>query len=200
MTPTKDLPILPFASALLFGQWLCEHCTHPDGVWIKVARRASGVASVTYDEAVDMALCFGWIDGQRKSHDDRFFLQKFSPRRPKSLWSKRNITKIAELTAAGRMQPSGLAEVEAAKQDGRWAAAYDSPRDMVVPEDFLEALGGNTQAQSFFIRSANPTCTPLHGGWRLPKRQRQGSVGLTFCWQCWGQANFGSRLVSSRGR
>jgi uncharacterized protein YdeI (YjbR/CyaY-like superfamily) len=164
MTP-KDLPILPFASALLFGQWLCEHHTHPDGVWIKVARKASGVASVTYDEAVDMALCHGWTDGQRKSHDDRFFLQKFTPRRPRSLWSKRNINKIAELTAAGRMQPSGLAEVEAAKQDGRWEAAYDSSRDMVVPEDFLEALAENTQAQSFFNTLSKSNVYAI--AWRL---------------------------------
>ncbi len=165
MTTPKDLPILPFASALALGQWLCEHHTHPDGIWIKVARKASGVASVTYDEAVDMALCYGWIDGQRKSHDDRFFLQKFTPRRPRSLWSKRNINKIAELTAAGRMQPTGLAEVEAAKQDGRWEAAYDSPKAMVVPEDFLEALGGNTQAQAFFNTLSNSNVYSI--AWRL---------------------------------
>ncbi|MGI8483692.1 MAG: YdeI/OmpD-associated family protein [Thermomicrobiales bacterium] len=165
MATPKDLPILPFASALLLGQWLCEHHTHPDGVWIKVARKASGVASVTHDEAVDMALCYGWIDGQRKSHDDRFFLQKFTPRRPRSLWSKRNINKIAELTVAGRMQPSGLAEVEAAKQDGRWEAAYDSSKDMVVPEDFLVALGENTQAQSFFNTLSKSNVYAI--AWRL---------------------------------
>lgn len=165
MTTPKDLPILPFASALALEQWLCEHHTHPDGIWIKVARKASGVASVTYDEAVDMALCYGWIDGQRKSHDDRFFLQKFTPRRPRSLWSKRNINKIAELTAAGRMQPTGLAEVEAAKQDGRWEAAYDSPKAMVVPEDFLEALRGNTQAQAFFNTLSNSNVYSI--AWRL---------------------------------
>ena len=186
MTPPKDLPILPFASALLFGQWLCEHHTHPDGVWIKVARKASGVASVTHDEAVYMALCYGWIDGQRKSHDDRFFLQKFTPRRSRSLWSKRNITKIAELTAAGRMQPSGLAEVEAAKQDGRWAAAYDSPKDMVVPEDFLEALGGNTQAQSFFNTLSKSNVYAI--AWRLATaktpetRKRRFDVLLAMLW------------------
>ncbi len=150
MTTAEGLPILPFASALLWEQWLFEHHAEIDGVWLEVAKKASGIVSVTHDEALDVALCYGWIDGQRKTYDGTFFLQKFTPRRPKSLWSKRNIEKVAKLTAEGRMQPSGLAEVEAAKRDGRWEAAYDSPKDMVVPEDFLKALGGNTQAQATF--------------------------------------------------
>src|SRR5262249_35841977 len=95
-------------------------------------------------------LCYGWIDGQRKSHDDTYFLQKFTPRRPKGLWSKRNIDKVTRLIAEGRMQPSGLAEAEAAKQDGRWKAAYDSPRNMTVPEDCLKALKKNKEALAFF--------------------------------------------------
>jgi len=105
---------------------------------------------VTHDEALDVALCYGWIYGQRKPYDNTYFLQKFTPRRPKSLWSKRNIEKVAELTAEGRMQSSGLEEVEAARRDGRWEAAYDSARNMVVPEDFLQALGENQEAQAFF--------------------------------------------------
>lgn len=165
MAGPKELPIMPFASARLFEQWLTEQHALDDGVWIRTAKKASGIASITYDEALDVALCYGWIDGQRKSHDDRFFLQKFTPRRPKSLWSKRNINKVAELTAARRMQPSGLAEVEAAKQDGRWEAAYDSPKDMVVPEDFLEALRGNTQAQSCFDALSKSNVYAI--GWRL---------------------------------
>ncbi len=150
MATTKELPILTFASAPLLEQWLFEHQSEIAGVWIKIAKKASGIASVTYDEAIDLVLCFGWIDGQRKSYDSEFFLQKFTPRRSKSLWSKRNIDKVALLTAAGRMQPSGLAEVEAAKQDGRWQAAYDSPKNMLVPEDFLKALAENQPAQAFF--------------------------------------------------
>ena len=147
---TKELPMLPFASVPLWEQWLFEHHAQLAGVWIKLAKKAIGIASVTYDEALDVALCYGWIDGQRNSHDDHYFLQKFTPRRPKSLWSKRNIDKVAMLIAAGRMQPSGLAEVERAKQDGRWQAAYDSQKNMVVPEDFLKALGENKPAQTFF--------------------------------------------------
>ena len=150
MATSKDLPILPFASVSLWEQWLGEHQGQFDGVWIKLAKKASGIASVTHDEALDVALCYGWIDGQRNRDDDSYFLQKFTPRRPKSLWSKRNIDKVAMLTAAGRMQPSGLAEVEAAKQDGRWEAAYASPKNMVVPADFLKALEENKEAQAFF--------------------------------------------------
>ena len=147
---TNELPILPFASVALWEQWLSEHHDRLDGVWLKIAKKASGIASVTHDEALDVALCYGWIDGQRRPADSEFFLQKFTPRRPQSLWSKRNIAKVTALTAARRMQPAGLAEVEAARQDGRWAAAYDSPKDMVVPEDFLQALRENQQALAFF--------------------------------------------------
>jgi uncharacterized protein YdeI (YjbR/CyaY-like superfamily) len=165
MATTKELPILPFASVSLWEQWLFEHHAQLDGVWIKVAKKASGIASVTHDEALDAALCYGWIDGQRKTYDSRFFLQKFTPRRPKSLWSKRNINKVAELTAEGRMQPAGLAEVEAAKQDGRWEAAYDSSKHMVFPEDFLKALEKNKQAQAFFNTLSKSNVYAI--AWRL---------------------------------
>ncbi|HLA80189.1 MAG TPA: hypothetical protein VJP78_00975 [Thermoleophilia bacterium] len=114
---------MPFASAALWEQWLSRHHAQPDGVWLKIGKKVSGVASVTYDEALDVALCYGWIDGQRKSFDSTFFLQRFTPRRRRSIWSKRNVDRVANLTAAGKMQPSGLAEVEAAKEDGRWEAA-----------------------------------------------------------------------------
>jgi uncharacterized protein YdeI (YjbR/CyaY-like superfamily) len=165
MATPKELPILPFASALLWEQWLFEHHSQLDGVWIKMAKKASGTASVTHDEALDVALCYGWIDGQRNTYDSRFFLQKFTPRRPKSLWSKRNIAKVAELTSEGRMQPAGLAEVEAAKQDGRWEAAYASPKQMVVPEDFLKALENNKPAQAFFRTLSKSNVYAI--AWRL---------------------------------
>lgn len=165
MDTTKELPILSFASVPLLEQWLFKHHALLDGVWIKMAKKASGVASVTHDEALDVALCYGWIDGQRKTDDNRFFLQKFTPRRPKSLWSKRNINKVAELTAEGRMQPAGLAAVEAAKQDGRWEAAYDSQKNMVVPEDFLKALVNNEQAQAFFNTLSKSNVYAI--AWRL---------------------------------
>ena len=99
---------------------------------------------------LNVALCYGWIDGQKNSFDGDYYLQKFTPRRPKSLWSKRNIAKVTELTAAKRMQPPGLAAIEKAKRDGRWEAAYESPKDMVVPEDFVAALDGDLRAKEFF--------------------------------------------------
>ena len=157
----NELPILPFASVPIFEQWLLENHTEFDGVWIKMSKKTSRIVSVNHDEALEVALCYGWIDGQRKSFDATFFLQKFTPRRARSLWSKRNIAKIAQLTSEGRMQPSGLLEVEAAKQDGRWEAAYDSSKNMVFPEDFLKALAKNKQAQAFLRRLANLTFTPL---------------------------------------
>lgn len=145
-----DFPVLPFASVSELEQWMAENHTVYDGVWIKMAKKATGIPSVIHDEALDVALCYGWIDGQRNGFDDEYFLQKFSKRRPKSLWSKRNVGKIAELTAAGKMQPSGIAEVDAAKQDGRWDAAYASSKNMVFPEDFLQALEKNKKAKEFF--------------------------------------------------
>ncbi|MFN8541788.1 MAG: YdeI/OmpD-associated family protein [Thermomicrobiales bacterium] len=165
MAATKEYPNLPFASASVWEEWLAEHHAAADGVWIMVAKKASGIASVTHDEALDVALCYGWIDGQGKTFDDTYYLQKFTPRRPKSLWSKRNIEKVTALTAAGKMQPAGLAEVEAAKRDGRWDAAYDSPKNMVVPDDFMQALGENEQALAFFntLNQANKYAI----AWRL---------------------------------
>jgi uncharacterized protein YdeI (YjbR/CyaY-like superfamily) len=141
VAPTRELPILPFASVSLWEQWLAEHNTQLDGIWLKIAKKASGIASVTYEEALEAALCYGWIDGQRNAFDGEYYLQRFTPRRPRSLWSRSNIKRVARLTAAGRMQPAGLAEVEDAKQDGRWEAAYDSPNNMTVPEDFLKGRG-----------------------------------------------------------
>lgn len=150
MATPEEIAILPFASALLWQQWLADHHSAGAGVWLKIAKKGANIASVTYEEALDEALCYGWIDGQRKSHDGDYFLQKFTPRRPRSLWSKRNINKVAELLAANRMQPSGMAEVEAARQDGRWEAAYDSARNMTLPDDFMLAIKENSQAQATF--------------------------------------------------
>ncbi len=124
MAATKEIPILPFASASVWEQWLSKHHVGFDGVWLKIAKKTSGIASLTHEEALDTALCYGWIDSQRKAYDNNFFLPKFTPRRSKSPWSKRNIHKVMKLTAAGKIQPSGLAEIEAARQDGRWKAAY----------------------------------------------------------------------------
>ena len=150
MTTVSELSVIPFASAGDMERWMAKHYANTHGIWIKIAKKASGIPSVTHDEALDIALCYGWIDGQRKGFDETHFLQKFSKRRSNSLWSKRNLGKIAKLTAAGRMQPSGNAEVEAAKSDGRWEAAYDSATTMVFPKDFLNALEKNRKAQAYF--------------------------------------------------
>ena len=146
----KELPVIPFSTAEAMEQWLEAHNATQDGIWLKIAKKASGIPTVTYDEALDLALCFGWIDGQHKSLDNDFFIQKFTPRRPRSLWSTRNVRKVAALTAAGRMRPAGLAQVEAAKQDGRWARAYGNHEEMPVPADFLAALENNPAANAAF--------------------------------------------------
>lgn len=141
---------MPFADASAWEEWLSGNHGEGRGLWLRIAKKASGFATVSYDEALDTALCYGWIDGQRKAHDESYFLQRFTPRRARSLWSKRNVAKVAGLIDSGRMRPESLAEVEAAQRDGRWQAAYDSPKDMVVPDDFLAAVQGNEVANAFF--------------------------------------------------
>ena len=120
--------IIFFPAAAGFESWLEQHVDHTPGVWLKVAKKSSGIPSLTEDEAVDIGLCFGWISGQRRSLDETYYLQKYVPRRPRSVWSELNVRKVGELTAAGRMRPSGQAEVDAAKADGRWAAAGEAYR------------------------------------------------------------------------
>jgi uncharacterized protein YdeI (YjbR/CyaY-like superfamily) len=123
-----EAPVIAFRDAAAFEAWLDAHVDLWTGVWLKLAKKGSGVPSLTDDEAVDIGLCYGWISGQRKAYDETWYLQKYVPRRPRSRWSQINVAKVEALTAAGRMRPSGLAEVEAAKADGRWAAAYRSRR------------------------------------------------------------------------
>jgi len=146
-----DRLILPFASARLWASWLAEHhADTPDGVWLKIAKKDSGIATVTYAEALEEALCFGWIDGQKRSFDETWFLQGFTPRRARSRWSKVNTEKVQELIAAGRMQPAGLREIEAAKADGRWERAYEAQSVAQVPPDLQAAFDANPNAAEFF--------------------------------------------------
>lgn len=145
-----EYEIIAFKAAKDWRKWLGAHHDNTDGIWIRLYKKASGVQSVTYAEALDDALCFGWIDGQVKHGDELSYLQKFTPRRKNSLWSKRNIGHVARLTKAGLMVPAGIAEVERAKEDGRWDAAYDRPSEMKVPDDFLIALHKNPKAEAFF--------------------------------------------------
>jgi len=157
MKTSTELPIILFKSAQEWESWLNEHHSTSPGVWVQIAKKGAGVESVSYAEAVDVALCYGWIDGQKRSLDDKFSLQKFTRRGPKSVWSKINTQKVKDLIVQGRMQPPGLKQVEAAKQDGRWDAAYDSQRTMKVPEDFQAELDKNPEAKAFFatLNSAN---------------------------------------------
>jgi uncharacterized protein YdeI (YjbR/CyaY-like superfamily) len=143
--------ILPFASAADWEKWLGEHHGDtPDGVWVKIAKRDSGIATVTYAEALDAALCFGWIDGQKDSLDEVWWLQRFTPRRARSRWSKVNTEKAVALIEQGRMRPPGLAQVEAAKTDGRWERAYHGASSVEVPDDLKAALDANPAAAQFF--------------------------------------------------
>jgi uncharacterized protein YdeI (YjbR/CyaY-like superfamily) len=152
-----DLPVLLFATPPDLEAWLEENHAEPGGFWLKVAKKDSGETSVTYAEALELALCFGWIDSQKRGHDEKFFLQRFTPRRPRGRWSKINREKAEALIAAGAMRPVGLAEVEAAKADGRWEAAYEGQRTAKVPDDLQRELDANEAAREFFaaLDSAN---------------------------------------------
>lgn len=147
-----DLPTLAFASRTRWEEWLEEHHGTSRGVWLKIAKKGAGVESVSYDEALDVALCFGWIDGQKLPLDDAHWLQRFTPRRPRSRWSKRNRERAEALIGLGRMRPAGLREIERAREDGRWDQAYDSPGRATVPDDLRQALDARPRARDFFER------------------------------------------------
>lgn len=148
--PPADLPIRSFATPGQWKKWLAAHQDESAGLWIEFAKKGSGVESVDYQQALRVALCYGWIDGQRKALDAEYYLQRFTPRRPRSLWSQRNVRLVGELTEAGDMQPRGLREVKAAQADGRWDAAYASPANIVEPAEFLAALQSKPEAEAFY--------------------------------------------------
>ena len=150
MTTLIELPTLPFESKNEFAEWLAKNHDKSAGAWLKLAKKDAEILSVTYKEAVNVALCYGWIDGQAKSFDDKYWLVKFTPRRSKSIWSQINTKRVEQLIASGEMKPSGLKAVEAAKQDGRWDAAYASQKNISVPADFQSALSKNEKAKAFF--------------------------------------------------
>jgi uncharacterized protein YdeI (YjbR/CyaY-like superfamily) len=152
-----ELPIHLFADPEALQAWLEENGDSCDGVWLKIAKKGSGQRSVTYAEALELALCFGWIDSQKRGFDEQYFLQRFTPRRPRGRWSKINREKAEALIAAERMRPAGLAEVEAAKADGRWEAAYEGQRTAEVPADLQRELDASPTASKFFagLDSAN---------------------------------------------
>jgi len=150
MDTKAGLPVLPFASPEIFREWLAEHHATSKGIWLKIAKKGSGIPTVTYAEALEEALCYGWIDGQKGALDGTYFLQRFTPRGPRSKWSKINVDKADALAAAGRMRAAGRAEVEKAKADGRWEAAYDPQSQATVPADLQAALDANPKAAKFF--------------------------------------------------
>jgi uncharacterized protein YdeI (YjbR/CyaY-like superfamily) len=157
MSKSSELLILPFASQSKWADWLAKQHDKSAGVWLKLAKKDSGIPSIMYNEALEVALCYGWIDGQKKSFDEKYFLQKFTPRRPKSIWSKINVEKVERLIASGQMKPTGLKAIEAAKADGRWEQAYASQKNISVPEAFQAALDKNEKARAYFetLNSAN---------------------------------------------
>jgi uncharacterized protein YdeI (YjbR/CyaY-like superfamily) len=146
------MDVLDFPDAAGWESWLAAHHGARAEAWLRIAKRHSGIATITITEALDVALCYGWIDGHRKSHDDVSFLQRYSRRRSNSSWSNVNVAKAEALVAAGRMQPAGLAEIAAARADGRWDAAYESQRVATVPPDLAAALAGNAAANAAFER------------------------------------------------
>ena len=149
---SDHLPTIFLASAREWEEWLeANHATSP-GVWLKIAKKDTGIESVRYPEVLESALCFGWIDGQREALDERYFLQRFTPRQPRSKWSKINREKAERLVPAGRMRPAGLAEVERAKADGRWEMAYESQSRIAVPDDLERELATRPQAKEFFFQ------------------------------------------------
>jgi uncharacterized protein YdeI (YjbR/CyaY-like superfamily) len=156
-TRTDSAPIRAFTSQSAWEKWLDENHRTSDGIWMQLAKKASGIPSVTYAEAVESALCYGWIDGQKRPHSETAWLQRFTPRRPKSMWSQINREKALALIEAKRMKAAGVEQVERARQDGRWEAAYGSPSALTTDTDFEKALNKNPRAKKFFktISAAN---------------------------------------------
>ena len=150
MAQNTDLPVLPFKDKKAWSAWLAKNHAKSLGVWLKLAKKDSDVQSVTYPEALEEALCYGWIDGQKKGYDESFWLQKFTPRGSRSIWSKINREKAEALIASGEMKPSGLAAIERAKENGQWEKAYESQSRASVPDDLQAALDRNPKAKAFF--------------------------------------------------
>ncbi len=141
---------MPFATQQDWEAWLNEHYADTKGIWLKIAKKETGIPSLSYAEALEVAICYGWIDGQKASFDAQYWLQKFTPRGPRSIWSKVNCDKATALLAEGRMQPAGIQQIERAKADGRWEAAYEAQSKITVPPDLQSELDKNQKAQDFF--------------------------------------------------
>ncbi len=152
-----DAPVLAFQNQKAWASWLDKNHATSSGIWLRLTRKASGIPSVSYDQALEIALCYGWIDGQKKSEDESSWLQRFIPRGPKSGWSRINRERAEELVRQGKMKPAGMRAIESAKSNGRWDAAYDSQSRATVPSDFQAELEKHAGAKAFFatLDSAN---------------------------------------------
>jgi uncharacterized protein YdeI (YjbR/CyaY-like superfamily) len=150
MTKFNTVPVMEFITARAFETWLAKNHNVSTGLWLKIFKKDSGKKTVSYSEALEVALCYGWIDGQKQAHDEQAWLQKFCPRKAKSIWSKINIGHVERLISEGRMRPAGLEAVEKAKANGTWEKAYDSPSKMTIPDDFLKELKKNKKAEATF--------------------------------------------------
>lgn len=179
----EDAEIIAFRDADEFERWLAAEHQREQGVWVKIAKKNSGIQSIDYAGALDVALCYGWIDGQLKSIDDKWFRQKFTPRRKRSKWSTRNRERVARLIEEGRMRPAGQMQIDAAKADGRWDGAYDGPSRITVPDDLKAALDDDAEAKRTFDRlsSANrySILFNLHDAKRPETRERRLQKYLT---------------------
>lgn len=171
MTKIDTLPIIEFKTTTAFETWLAKNHDSTNGLWLRIFKKDSGNKTISYAEALDVALCYGWIDGQKQAYDEQAWLQKFCPRRPKSIWSKVNIGHVERLIKEDRMRPAGLKAIEKAKADGRWDKAYDSSSKMTIPEDFLKELSKNKKAEAFF-KGLNKT-NLFSIGFRLQTAKKQ---------------------------
>lgn len=171
MSKPDTLPTIEFKTAKTFETWLEKNHDKSSGFWMKIFKKGSGIKTITYTEALDVALCYGWIDGQKKSFDEQAWLQKFCPRTPKSIWSKVNVGHVERLINEERMRPAGLKAVEKAKADGRWEKAYDPASKMTIPDDFLKKLSKNKKAEAFF-KELNKT-NLFSIGFRLQTAKKQ---------------------------
>ena len=162
--------VISFASSKEWRKWIAANHSKSNGLWLRFFKKVSGEKTITYSEALEEALCYGWIDGQANKYDTNSYIQKFTPRRPKSIWSKKNTEKAERLIQEGKMKKGGMQQVELAKADGRWQQAYDSPKYMKVPEDFLQRLSKNKKAKTFFDRLNKANQYAI--AWRLQTAKR----------------------------
>ena len=171
MSSLNTVPIIEFKTTEKFETWLEKNQENSNGLWLKIFKKDSGIKTISYAEALDVALCYGWIDGQKNTFDELAYLQKFCPRRDKSIWSKINIGHVERLIEAGRMKPAGLKAIDKAKENGNWEKAYDSPSKMTIPEDFLKELRKNKKAEAFY-KGLNKT-NLFSIGFRLQTAKKQ---------------------------